>query len=101
MESASMQASSSMKSSTEMHSSSHAQSVSKMQSSSQSQSSATMAVTQLSSSEQETVAAAASRGLVRQNTFTKDSIELSAEPTARPVATDQSNARLITSGSKG
>ena len=47
------------------------------------------------------MAAAASRGLVRQNTFTKDSIELSAEPTARPVATDQSNARLITSGSKG
>merc|ERR1719228_703838 len=96
-----MQASSSMKSSTEMHSSSQAQSVSKMQSSSQSQSSATMAVTQLSSSEQELVASAASRGLVRQNTFTKDSIELSPEPTARPVATDQSNARLLTSGSKG
>merc|ERR1712013_325736 len=67
MESASMQASSSMQTSTEM------------QSSSQSQSAATMSLTQLSLAEQEAVAAAASRGLVRQNTFTKDSIELSAE----------------------
>ena len=47
------------------------------------------------------LAAAASRGLVRQNTFTKDSIKGSSEPKARPVATDESNARLITSASKG
>ena len=49
----------------------------------------------------EVLAAAASRGLVRQNTFTKDSIKGSSEPKARPVATDESNARLITSASKG
>merc|ERR1711872_1200801 len=89
-----------MQSSVQMESSSHEHSSSQFQSSSKAQSSSLTKV-ESSSSEQEVLAAAASRGLVRQNTFTKDSIKGSSEPKARPVATDESNARLITSASKG
>merc|ERR1719278_694144 len=35
------------------------------------------------------------RALVRQNTFTKDSLEVSPEATARPVSTEGSQARLV------
>lgn len=47
-------------------------------------------------SHQETAEVGLNKSLVRQNTFTKDSLEVSPEATARPASTEASQARLVT-----